>query len=434
MSGSTNSLVTGKRIEKGSELKNNTVYYWKVKAVDASGQSSIWGKAAGGITARFKVDLEYNKRHNQFVRIPIRSITSTGRNHEKIINLGDEVKNQWVGEDNLQKQWIQLDLGKKQNIGRIWLFSDSVSTEGRLKDFVWEYSNNGKDWISIGETRVTNSDSFRRIQSISPIYSQYFRLIISKWIGNNPRICEISLYGLENPPILETPNGNYVLIVGNSYDGTEGDKTKPIVSSIERSGLNLKSITIPYYEIRPETINTLEHPPIAIIFSGLGRAYAALPMFEFNGEYAIIRNEKDIPILGICGGHQLLAMAFGHTFTRDMGVGYDTPLLKDIIGEKAPPPVKILKEESIFYGMPTTFCAPEFHSWEIAFLPDMYETIGDSNCIEVIKRKGELVYGTQFHPEKDFSFNVSSIIFMNFLRMALRHSNENLISCREDNK
>ncbi len=65
-------------------------------------------------------------------------------------------------------------------------------------------------------------------------------------------------------------------------------------------------------------IRKIEPKPIAIILSGFGRWYEDLPMFEFNGEYEIIR-ECQIPILGICGGHQLIVMSTGYSYARDMG-------------------------------------------------------------------------------------------------------------------
>jgi anthranilate/para-aminobenzoate synthase component II len=419
---STNSLATSKRIERGDELTDNTIYYWRVKAIDATGQCSSWGTEVGGITSRFKVDLKYNKRFMNLVRIPIKNIiTPTGRGKENLTHLGgyDDVITQWVGYKNRRVHYIQLDLGTQRKICRIWLLCEHEKMDGRIKDFVWEYNENGNDWTAIKETQVEASNGFRWIQDFTPIKSRYFRLAITRWHGSLPRINEIELFGPGILPIPKVPNGDYVLVVGNEHDGREYRDNSPIVSAIKKSGLNLKAFVIPYYEACPRVIKALDHPPVAVILSGFSRWYETLPMFEFNGEYEIIRQEKNIPILGICGGCQFFVMAYGYTFARDIGKKFFTHSVKDLIKKDAPSPIKILKEDPIFNGIPNPFYAVKFQGWEVAIVGSQYETLAASDCIEVIKRKGRMIYGVQFHPESDTPFNMGRIILLNFLKMAL---------------
>jgi len=424
--------VTSKRIEKGDELTDNTIYCWRVKAIDATGHCSSWGTELGSITPRFKVDLRYNKRFMNLVRIPIKNIVSTGRGKENLTNLGgyEDVTTQWAGYKDRKVHHIQLDLGTQRKICGVWLLCDREKMDGRIKDFIWEYgkneskSKNGDDWTAIKETQIRNSNGFRWVQDFAPIKSRHFRLNIAGWHGSTPRINEIELFGPGTPPVPKVPNGGYALVVGNEHDGTEyGDHT-PIVSAIEKSGL--KVVVMPYYEICPRVIKALDHPPVAIILSGFSRWYETLPMFEFNGEYEIIRQEKEIPVLGICGGFQLFVMAYGYTFAHDMGRKFFTYSVKDLMGKDAPSPIRIVKDDPIFDGMPNPFYAIKFQGWEIAALNSRYETLAVSDCIEVIKRKGRMVYGTQFHPERDKPFNMGRILLLNFLRMALDRSQRNV--------
>jgi GMP synthase-like glutamine amidotransferase len=416
-----NSLVTSKRIERGDELEDKTIYYWRVKAVGAAGHESSWGTEAGGITARFRVDLESDDRFMNLVRIPIKDIiTSGGKGERNIINLGgyNDAATQWIGHENHTKYFICLDLGRQREVSRIWLLCDREKMEGRIKDFIWEYSEDGKDWKAIKETQIKDSNAFRWIQDFIPIKSRFFRLVIRGWHGLVPRINEIELFGPGIPPIPKVPKGDYVLVVGNEYDGRCGST---FASAIKKSGLSIEVLVVPYYEVSSKLLKALDHPPVAIILSGFSRCYETLPMFEFNGEYEIIRQEKDIPILGICGGHQLLVMAYGYTFAHDMGRKYFTDSIKDLVGEGAPPPIKILKEDPLFDGLPNPFYAVKSQRWEVAILGPTYETIGFSDCIEVIKRKDRMIYGTQFHPESDKPFNLGRLFLLNFLRMALEH-------------
>jgi anthranilate/para-aminobenzoate synthase component II len=417
-----NSLVTNKRIERGDELKDNATYYWRAKAVDAVGHESSWGTEAGGITARFRVDSKSDDKFMNLVRIPIKNIAAPdGRGKEKIINLGgySEAATQWIGQKGHTKYFIFLDLGGRQEVSRIWLLCNREKMEGRIKDFVWEYSEDGKDWKAIKETQIKDSNAFRWIQDFATIKSRFFRLVILGWHGTVPQINEIELFGPGILPMPKAPKGDYVLVVANEHDGKEQGNNASVASAIKKSGLKLEVLVVPYYEVSSNLIKTLDHPPVAIILSGFSRCYETLPMFEFNGEYEIIRQEKDIPILGICGGHQLLAMAYGYTFVHNMGRKYFTGSVKDLVGKGAPLPVKILKEDPVFDGLPNPFYAVKFQSCEVAILDPRYETIGFSDCIEVIKRKDSIIYGTQFHPESDKPFNLGSILLLNFLRMAL---------------
>ncbi|GAH35288.1 unnamed protein product, partial [marine sediment metagenome] len=144
---------------------------------------------------------------------------------------------------------------------------------------------------------------------------RYFRLYIKGWHGPVPRIHEITLYSPGAPTPPQVPATDYVLIVGNRHDGREDGNVR---RAIENSTFNLETITVPYYEVSLDMVNHLEPKPVAIILSGFDRWYENLPMFEFNGEYELIR-ESNIPILAICGGHQFIVMAYGYTYARDMG-------------------------------------------------------------------------------------------------------------------
>ena len=416
---STNLPVTSKRVEEGDELTDNSIYYWRVKAIDGEGGESCWGTEVGNITARFEVNLTCNKGFANLVRIPVIKVTaSTGKGEEKLTNLGgyDDAMTQWVGRRDLFEHFIQLDLGDLRGVSRIWLLCDREKLDGRIKEFFWECSEDGKDWKMIEGTQIRNSDAFRWIQDFATAKSRYFRLVITDWHGSSPRINEIELFGPGNPPILDSPDGDYVLVVGNEHDGKEYGDTS-IVSAIEKSGFSLKTLLVPYYEINLKMLKGLDHPPVAIILSGFSRWYETLPMFEFNGEYEIIR-ESSTPILGICGGHQLMVMANGYTFAHDMGRGFFTYSVKDLVGDGAPSPIEILKEDPIFDSLPNPFYATKFHGWEVVVLGE-FEVLAASDCVEIIKHNERMVYGTQFHPESNKPFNVGCMIMQNFLKIAL---------------
>ncbi len=143
----------------------------------------------------------------------------------------------------------------------------------------------------------------------------------------------------------------------------------------------------------------------ALVFSGNVTdwdRYAAADMHRIT---TIIRR-AELPILGLCGGLQLIAIA------HDVPVGPMRPLAP---GEPDPNPdmgrgyfkewgflpVRVLKPDPLFDGLgeqPVFLCA---HYAEVKEVPPGFELLASTDTcrVQVVRRKGELVYGTQFHPE-----------------------------------
>lgn len=404
------SLVTSKYIEKTDKLDDNATYYWRVRAEDATMQQSPWA------VSMFFLDTSSDDKSLNIVRVPIKNVrVSCGRNKSNIIDMGDKAaKTYWKGSVNRQNYWIEFDLGEPIEVSRIWQLFEKSELDGRLKDYKWQCSNNDIDWNTIGETITKDSDAFRRIIKIEDsVTARYFRLNIQQWYGEFPKICEIILYSPNVPTLPEVPETDYILIIGNRHNGKTWGNIDRELKSLD---FNIKTVTIPYYEVSIDMIRKIEPKPIGIILSGFGRWYEDLPMFEFNGEYEIIR-ECQIPILGICGGHQLIVMSTGYSYARDMG--YISKVYKREHLRKAKP-IRILKKDPIFSGISDSFFAFKSHGWEVVVLADNIEKLAVSDCIEAIKDTDKVMYGVQFHPERDVSINESTDILANFLKIAFK--------------
>ncbi|WP_306054746.1 type 1 glutamine amidotransferase [Natronococcus wangiae] len=108
------------------------------------------------------------------------------------------------------------------------------------------------------------------------------------------------------------------------------------------------------------------------------------PTKEWVGE-AI---ERDIPFLGICWGHQLLADVLGGT-VEDMGtyeVGYSE--------------IEHSGESRLFDGISREFTAFTSHADEVSDLPSGSEPLAKNHYSNHGFRK-DRVFGLQFHPEYD---------------------------------
>ena len=142
--------------------------------------------------------------------------------------------------------------------------------------------------------------------------------------------------------------------------------------------------------------------PIGLILGG-GPSLEGAGMSE---EYI---KHFDIPILGICLGHQLIAKAYGGEVTTSDTESY------------AQVKININNDENLFKQL-----APEMDVWsshkdEVKTIPQDFEVLASSNLcdVESFKHKDKDVYGIQFHPEVHHTPK-GSIIFENFYKICQR--------------
>ncbi len=118
--------------------------------------------------------------------------------------------------------------------------------------------------------------------------------------------------------------------------------------------------------------------------------------------------DSTVPLLGICLGHQAIAVAFG--------------------GEVAHSPTGPIHGKisqvyhngnSIYEGLPSPLVGGRYHSLSIAKLPQELEITARTHegIIMGIKHKQRLIFGLQFHPESVLTPHGLKII-ENFLRLA----------------
>jgi GMP synthase (glutamine-hydrolysing) len=119
------------------------------------------------------------------------------------------------------------------------------------------------------------------------------------------------------------------------------------------------------------------------------------------GEYL---DRANFPVLGICVGHQFMALHYGG------GVGpAETP-------EFGKTEIKIVKDSPLFKSLPQNFTAWESHNDEIKKLPGEFEILASSrNCkAQAIHHNTRPFFGLQFHPEVEQT-DFGREIFRNFI-------------------
>ncbi len=130
------------------------------------------------------------------------------------------------------------------------------------------------------------------------------------------------------------------------------------------------------------------------------------PSIERIGNCEDIIMQMDVPILGICLGHQIIANVFGGETKSAQIESY------------AQINLNILKEEGIFENVGDSLKVWASHKDEVITLPEDFEILANSDkcAIEAMKHKNKEIYGIQFHPEVQHTPRGGEI-FENFYKL-----------------
>ncbi len=101
--------------------------------------------------------------------------------------------------------------------------------------------------------------------------------------------------------------------------------------------------------------------------------------------------DKKIPLLGVCLGHQAIAVAYGATVSR----------APELLHGKTS--LVTHQSKSVLENIPSPFTATRYHSLAVEreSLPDSLEVTGttESGVVMAIQHKTLAICGVQFHPE-----------------------------------
>lgn len=164
---------------------------------------------------------------------------------------------------------------------------------------------------------------------------------------------------------------------------------------------SLQYLKIPS-ELVPNTLTIEEiqaKNPIGLILGGG-------PSIEGAGNSEEYIKEFDLPILGICLGHQLIAKAYGGEVSTSDTESY------------AKVELDILNDDNLFNQLAPKMEVWSSHKDEVKVVPEEFEVLAKSNLcdVESFKHKDKDVYGIQFHPEVHHTPK-GSVIFENFYKI-----------------
>jgi GMP synthase (glutamine-hydrolysing) len=198
-------------------------------------------------------------------------------------------------------------------------------------------------------------------------------------------------------------------------------------NTVDGQGLSPREIKAALEELRPGTPITVEHfkdvslrrveelRPSHIILSGQSHPWTEYTQESLAGVFEVIREARQ-PILGICGGHQQIALCYGAPVALmkrlTPGEGYDGALRERGFFEVE------TEGEGIFEGLPREVTVWHSHCDEVKELPaDFKLTASNKTCrIQAMQHASRPLFSVQFHPELfDAEHPAGKRILENFL-------------------
>ena len=190
-----------------------------------------------------------------------------------------------------------------------------------------------------------------------------------------------------------------VYLIDNTIDG-QGASPRELRAGLERVRKDLEILTEPYQAISLARLR--EVGPSHIVLSGQSHPWDNYAPNALAGVIDVIKKASQ-PLLGVCGGHQLIAAAFGAKVDLmgrlEPGEGYQGAKRERGFFE-----VEALGGNpgtDLFQSLPQRFTVWHSHFDEVKELPKNFRlTAYNETCsIQAMQHEERPLFGVQFHPE-----------------------------------
>ena len=155
--------------------------------------------------------------------------------------------------------------------------------------------------------------------------------------------------------------------------------------------------TTPFSEIEKENVD-------GFVLSGGAPRVGSTSELGRCGDYL---EKAEVPVLGICAGHQFMARYFG---------GKVEPAKIPEFGKIEL--TRLENNNALFSGVPQKSVVWESHNDEVSHLPKSFSLLAESKTckIQAMQHKEKPLYGLQFHPEVEHT-EYGELIFKNFIKL-----------------
>ncbi|HKR00588.1 MAG TPA: gamma-glutamyl-gamma-aminobutyrate hydrolase family protein [Pyrinomonadaceae bacterium] len=186
-----------------------------------------------------------------------------------------------------------------------------------------------------------------------------------------------------------------IYLVDNTIDG-QGVSPREILAALEVLRPGTPVTVEPFKDVSLGRVQNLK--PSHIILSGQSHPWTDYTEDSLFGVFEVIR-EAEQPVLGVCGGHQQIALAYGAPVglmkRLEPGEGYQGALRERGFFEVE------AEGDGVFEGLPRRVTVWHSHCDEVKEVPEDFKlTASNETCrIQAMQHTSRPVFGVQFHPE-----------------------------------
>jgi GMP synthase (glutamine-hydrolysing) len=220
-----------------------------------------------------------------------------------------------------------------------------------------------------------------------------------------------------------------VWVVVNLFSGRNAEKAVRVRKTLERLGAGGQGVVLPYREVTVENILRLRPAFLALSPNGV-------PWCDYTGDNGtnlqnflralrIIVEKMNVPVIGICGGHQALALAFGGKVGPILGGEDDClPYGKDPT-ERGRHTITVVRKDPLLIGMGDTLNLVENHYDEVKRLPRGFLCLASNRLCryQIMRHPTRPAYGVQAHTEYYLASKPDGgTLLRNFLHIVRTHN------------
>lgn len=228
---------------------------------------------------------------------------------------------------------------------------------------------------------------------------------------------------------IEVVESSSLWIVVNMFTGRSSKQAVIVQETLERLGADGHGVILPYAEITVENVKRLKPAFLALSPNGIPwckyKGKNGQDLENFFKALRIIVEDLKIPVVGICGGHQALTLAFGGKVGPIRGGEDDCFPYRQHPTEKGRHDVYVLHRDPLFLGMGKSLNLVQSHYDEVKKLPQKFVALAENKMCpyQIIRHAQRPAYGVQAHTEYYMNSRPDGgILLRNFLDIVRTHN------------
>lgn len=219
------------------------------------------------------------------------------------------------------------------------------------------------------------------------------------------------------------PNASWIVV--NLFSGASSKQAVRVRDALAGVGAEGQGIVLPYRDITVDSIKKLRPAFLALSPNGVpwckytGRSGEDLQ--QFLRALKVIVEDLHVPVLGVCGGHQALALAFGGKVGPIRGGEDDCLPYGKNPTERGRHYVEVTQDDPIFLGIGKQLNMVQNHYDEVKLLPPGFLCLAANRLCQyqIIRHPSRPAYGVQAHLEYYYGSRPDGGLLMrNFLAIA----------------